>query len=67
MQLSEEQLKNDLNNLNVKKEQCVQQFHQIVGAISIIEQMIERLNHKDEKLDNINGDLSSSENETVDA
>ena len=40
--MSLEQLKNDLLILNQRKEQAIQNFHQVVGAISILEQLIQR-------------------------
>lgn len=41
--LTIEKLDNDLAILKQRKEQAVQTFNQIVGAISIIEQLIHRL------------------------
>ncbi len=43
MSLTLEKLNEDLALLNQRKEQALQGFHQILGAISIVQQMIERL------------------------
>lgn len=38
-----EHLQNDLNLLNGRKEQASQQFYQLVGAISILEQQLNKI------------------------
>lgn len=47
MSLTLEKLTEDLEVLNQRKDQALQSLHQIVGAISIIEQMIYRLKNPD--------------------
>jgi hypothetical protein len=43
MSFTIEKLRQDLDVLAAKKEHALHSFHQIVGAISIVDQMIERL------------------------
>jgi hypothetical protein len=43
MSFSLEKLQQDLAIINVRKEQAMHQFHQLLGAGSIIEQMIQKL------------------------
>ena len=44
MPLTREKLNEDLAILSANKIKALEGFHQIIGAISILEQMIERLN-----------------------
>lgn len=47
MSLTIEELKADIIILNGRKEKAIQDFHQIAGGISILEQMIYRIeNHE---------------------
>lgn len=48
MSFTVEKLQQDLQALHHNKEQALQTFHQILGAISIVEQMIGRLLTPDE-------------------
>lgn len=50
MELTVEQLKHDLTVLNHRKTMAHENLHQIIGAISVIEQIIDRLNQKEEKI-----------------
>ena len=43
MSLTVEKLYQDLEALNQRKNHALEAFHQIVGAVSIVEQMIQRL------------------------
>lgn len=47
MELTVEQLKHDLTVLNHRKTMAHENLHQIIGAISVIEQIIDRLNQKE--------------------
>lgn len=49
MSLTIEKLHNDLLTLNQRKDQIMQTFHQVIGAISIVEQMIQRSMHPEEE------------------
>lgn len=42
MSFTLEQFQADLLSLNVRKEQALTQIHQIIGAISVVEQIISR-------------------------
>ena len=51
MSFTIEELQNDLTMLNGRKEQSIQQFHQLTGAISVLEQQINKLsNDESEKV-----------------
>lgn len=47
-----DELKKDLETLIQRKEQALQGIHQILGGISIVEQLIQRL-LKNEPIDNV--------------
>lgn len=51
MDLTIEQLNHDLSVLNHRKTMAHENLHQIIGAISVIEQMIQRLNEIEENKD----------------
>jgi hypothetical protein len=51
MKYDVEQLTNEANGLRQSRETAFQQYHQICGAVAVIEQMLQRL-QDDEKLKN---------------
>jgi hypothetical protein len=48
MSLTVEKLRGDINVLAIRRDQAHQNYHQVIGAISILEQMIYHIEHPEE-------------------
>lgn len=54
MSLTTEELEKDLKMLNERKDKCLQDFFNVTGAISILEQLIFRTINRSKKENHIN-------------
>ena len=48
MSLTVEKLRGDIAVLAIRRDQAHQDYHQLIGAISVLEQMIWRIEHPEE-------------------
>lgn len=51
MALDLEELKNELTKLNAQKEMAIQQYNQVIGAVAILQQLINKLENPEPKKD----------------
>jgi hypothetical protein len=63
MSVTLEGLQQDLQVLSLRKEQAMQNFHQIVGAISIIEQLIASISKAQEAMSEEDSQCQEQEQE----